>query len=45
MINISKINSRIIDKSVQVLLVTRSVDGQVAVTDTVQNKNLSNEGQ
>jgi hypothetical protein len=45
MIKFSTINSRIIDKSVQVLFVTLSVDGQVAVTDTVQNKNVSNEGQ
>ena len=47
MINISTNNSSIIDKSIQFLIVTCSVDGQVAVTDTVQNKNVStcNEGQ
>jgi hypothetical protein len=36
-INISTNNSNIINKSVQFLFVTCSVDGQVAITDTVQN--------
>jgi hypothetical protein len=45
MVNISKNNSSITDRPVQFLFVTCSVDGQVAVTDAVQNKNTSNEGQ
>jgi hypothetical protein len=34
-----------VNKSVQFLFVTCSVDSQVAVTETAQNKNTSNKGQ